>query len=75
MDVIKTIVEALCRSDVTSLTEYFAQMCNKKNIKTNTQLSNEIDVALREQYIHVEDLQYLTNPDNYFSYSSKEAVQ
>lgn len=72
LDVIKTVVEALCRRDATLLTaDISLKFALKKMDEMNTHLSNKMATALRKRYAkrrltQAATLKYLTNPDKYF---------
>ncbi|KAH9634606.1 hypothetical protein HF086_009258 [Spodoptera exigua] len=72
LDIIKTVVEALCRRDATLLTaDISVKFAIKKLLEMNTNLSHKMVAALRKQYakrrlVQASILQYLTNPEKYF---------
>lgn len=73
LDIIKIVVETLCRRDVTLVTADVAiKYALKKLQKMNTALSSEMERSLKKRYmerrlIEAATLQYLTNPDQYFA--------
>lgn len=73
LDIIKTIVEILCRRDASLITADVAVKYALKNLKRmNTPLSEEMANALIKRYserrlIEAATLQYLTNPNQYFA--------
>ncbi|CAH0730302.1 unnamed protein product, partial [Brenthis ino] len=72
LDVIKTVVEALCRRDATLLTaDVSLKFALKKIDELKTPLSNKMATALSKRYAkrrltQAATLQYLTNPGKYF---------